>query len=144
MIYIPGKPVVKKSRKKSSEKVPGQSAPIPIVSHQAASTQQIESKDKTYIKIPGNVESDIKMRICDAKNRKIIPNEVFKEFMRLRANSPDEINLVDTVTIISKDECNIISGISQKPEEKKVARIKQKLDSKAEVTPNKNFIEPKN
>ena len=128
MIFIPGKPVIKKSRKKSFEKVPGQHAPIPIVSHQAASTQQIESKDKTYIKIPGNVESDIRMRISDAKNRKIISNEIFTEFMKLRANSTEEISLVDTVTIIPEKTYNTISGIPQKPEEKKLPRIKQKLN----------------
>ena len=128
MIYIPGKPVVKKSRKKSSEKVPGQSAPIPIVSHQAASTQQIESKDRTYIRIPGDVESDVRMRISDAKNRKIISKEVFAEFMKLRANSTEEISLVDTVTIIPEKTYNTISGIPQKPEEKKLPRIKQKLN----------------
>lgn len=128
MIYIPGKPVVKKSRKKSSEKVPGQSAPIPIVSHQAASTQQIESKDRTYIRIPGDVESDVRMRISDAKNRKIISKEVFAEFMKLRANSTEEISLVDTVTIIPEKTCNTIFGIPQKPEEKKLSRIKQKLN----------------
>ena len=128
MIYIPGKPVVKKSRKKSSEKVPGQSAPIPIVSHQAASTQQIESKDKTNIRIPGNVVSDVRMRLSDAKNRKIISNEIFTEFMKLRANSTEEISLVDTVTIIPEKTYNTISGIPQKPEEKKLSRIKQKLN----------------
>ena len=128
MIFIPGKPVIKKSRKKSSEKVPGQSAPIPIVSHQAASTQQIESKDKTYIKIPGNVESDVCMRISDAKNRKVISKEVFSEFMKLRANSTEEISLVDTVTVVPEKTYNTISGIPQKPEEKKLSRIKQKLN----------------
>ena len=128
MIYIPGKPVVKKSRKKSSEKVPGQSAPIPIISHQAASTQQIESKDKTYIKIPGNVESDIRMRISDAKNRKIISKEVFEEFMKLRANSTEEISLVDIITMVPEKTYDTISGIPQKPEEKKLSRIKQKLN----------------
>lgn len=128
MIYISGKPVVKKSRKKSFEKVPGQHAPIPIVSHQAASTQQIESKDKTYIKIPGNVESDIRMRISDAKNRKIISKEVFEEFMKLRANSTEEISLVDIITMVPEKTYDTISGIPQKPEEKKLSRIKQKLN----------------
>ena len=128
MIYIPGKPVVKKSRKKSSEKVPGQSAPIPIVSHQAASTQQIESKDRTYIRIPGDVESEVRMRISDAKNRRIISKEVFKEFMKLRANSTEEISLVDTITVVPEETYNIISGIPQKPKEKKLPRIKQKLN----------------
>ena len=128
MIYIPGKPVIKKSRKKSSEKVPGQHAPVPIISHQAASTQQIESKDKTNIQIPGNVVSDVRMRLSDAKNRKIISNEIFTEFMKLRANSTEEISLVDTVTIIPEKTYNTISGIPQKPEEKKLPRIKQKLN----------------
>ena len=128
MIYIPGKPVVKKSRKKSSEKVPGQHAPVPIVSHQAASTQQIESKDRTYIRIPGDVESEVRMRISDAKNRRIISKEVFKEFMKLRANSTEEISLVDTITVVPEETYNIISGIPQKPEEKKLPRIKQKLN----------------
>ena len=108
--------------------MPGQSAPIPIVSHQAASTQQIESKDKTYIKIPGNVESDIRMRISDAKNRKIISKEVFEEFMKLRANSTEEISLVDTITMVPEKTYDTISGILQKPEEKKLPRIKQKLN----------------
>ena len=128
MIYIPGKPVVKKSRKKSSEKVPGQHAPVPIVSHQAASTQQIESKDRTYIRIPGDVESEVRMRISDAKNRRIISKEVFKEFMKLRANSTEEISLVDTITVVPEETYNIISGIPQKPKEKKLPRIKQKLN----------------
>jgi hypothetical protein len=128
LIVIPGKPVVKKTRKKSSEKIPGQHAPVPIVSHQAASTQQIESKDKTNIRIPGNVTSDTRMRLSDAKNRKIISNEIFTEFMKLRANSTEEISLVDTVTIIPEKTYNTISGIPQKPEEKKLPRIKQKLN----------------
>ena len=120
--------MVKKTRKKSSEKIPGQHAPVPIVSHQAASTQQIESKDKTNIRIPGNVVSDVRMRLSDAKNRKIISNEIFTEFMKLRANSTEEISLVDTVTIIPEKTYNTISGIPQKPEEKKLPRIKQKLN----------------
>lgn len=128
MIYIPGKPVIKKSRKKSSEKVPGQHAPVPIISHQAASTQQIESKDRTYIRIPGDVESDVRMRISDAKNRKIISKEVFAEFIKLRANSTEEISFVDTITVVPEKTYNIISGIPQKPEEKKLSRIKQKLN----------------
>jgi ribosome-binding protein aMBF1 (putative translation factor) len=128
LIYIPGKPVIKKSRKKSSEKVPGQHAPVPIISHQAASTQQIESKDRTYIRIPGDVESDVRMRISDAKNRKIISKEVFAEFIKLRANSTEEISFVDTITVVPEKTYNIISGIPQKPEEKKLSRIKQKLN----------------
>lgn len=128
MIYIPGKPVIKKSRKKSSEKIPGQHVPVPIISHQAASTQQIESKDRTYIRIPGDVESDVRMRISDAKNRKIISKEVFAEFIKLRANSTEEISFVDTITVVPEKTYNIISGIPQKPEEKKLSRIKQKLN----------------
>ena len=55
-------------------------------------------------------------------------SEIFTEFMKLRANSTEEISLVDTVTIIPEKTYNTISGIPQKPEEKKLPRIKQKLN----------------
>lgn len=127
-----GKPVIKKARKKS-EKMPGQTAPIPTVSHQAAATQQIESKDKTYIRMPGDVVSPIRMRISDAKNRRIISLEVFQEFLKLRTNAMEDISFVDTVTIVPLKDFQEISGISQKPTVEVKPRIKQKLDFNPEV-----------
>ena len=97
---MPGKSVIKKSHKKNKE-------PLPNKSYRGtALDQEVKTKDMTYITVPGNVEAPVKMRLWDAKSRKLVTMEMYSNAMNVK-----EMKAFDLVTIVSEKEQKFIGGI---------------------------------
>lgn len=72
-----------------------------------------ETKDFTALRIPGNVEQSVKMRITDARGRQLISPEVYEEVLEIEG-----VRVGDMITVVPERMFNRVTGFIEKLDEK--------------------------
>lgn len=90
------KPVIKKKR----------DVEIPARSYRGNDLEtKVESRDFQFLRVPGSVDTEMRMRIVDALKRGIIDEGTFREVMEI-----ENVGMEDIVTVVPRSVNESVTG----------------------------------